>query len=144
MRRFTILLGLSATLLLTGQAIAQTPQKIPSPDDIRCLIIAMQLSVSNDPAQRTGGNMLAMYYVGRLDQYPEKVLEDAVFKELPAMTQELFKYEAGRCGGILMEKGQVLTQIGKNITQRAQEGQKQVPPAASPPTSAPQTKPNDK
>jgi hypothetical protein len=86
--------------------------------------------------------MLAMYYVGRLDQYPEKVLEDAIFKELPAMTQELFKYEAGRCGGILMEKGQVLTQIGKNITQRAQEGQKQVPPSASPPT--PETKPNEK
>ena len=103
----------------------------------------MQLSVSNDPAQRTAGNMLAMYYVGRLDQYAEKVLEDADFEELPAMTQELFKFEADRCGGMLMEKGQVLTQIGKNVTQRAQETQKRVPPATSP-TPPPETKPNDK
>jgi hypothetical protein len=144
--RTALLLPVSAIalVLLAGQGRAQAPGKLPSPEDIRCVIVGMQLSVSNDPAQRTAGNMLAMYYVGRLDQYSEKVLEDAVFKELPAMTPELFKFEAGRCGGILIEKGQALTQIGKNITQRAQGTQKQVPPAASPPTPPPETKPNDK
>jgi hypothetical protein len=145
MHRAAFLVAVATMLLVTaGQAKAQTPARLPPPEDIRCVIVAMQLSVSNDPAQRTAGNMLAMYYVGRLDQYSEKVLEDAVFKELPAMTPELFKFEAGRCGGILIEKGQVLTQIGKNITQRAQGTQKQVPPAASPPTPPPETKPNDK
>jgi hypothetical protein len=145
MHRAAFQLALSTILLFTArQGSAQTPVKPPPPEDIRCVIVAMQLSVSNDPAQRTGGSMLAMYYVGRLDQYPAKVLEDAIFKELPAMTPDLFKFEAGRCGGILIEKGQVLTQIGKNITQRAQEPQKHVPPAASPPTPQPETKPNEK
>jgi hypothetical protein len=105
----------------------------------------MQISISTDTNQRTGGNMLAMYYVGRLDKYPSKVIEDAIFKEMPAMTPDIFKTEAGRCGKILMEKGQVLTQIGTSITQRAQElQQKQSPaPAGVPATPAPE-KPRDK
>jgi hypothetical protein len=133
------------SVLLLGQANAQTPGKLPPPEDIRCVIVAMQISVTTDTNQRTGGNMLAMYYVGRLDKYPAKVIEDAIFKELPAMTPDLFKTEAGRCGKILMEKGQVLTQIGNSISQRAKElQQRQSPaPAGAPATPAPE-KPNDK
>jgi hypothetical protein len=123
-------------LLQVRQANAQTPEKLPPPADIRCVIVAMQISISTDAAQKAGGNMLAMYYVGRLDQYPGKAIEDAIFKELPAMTPDFFKSEADRCGRILMEKGQVLTQIGNSITQRAQKLQKKQSPA---PTTAPAT-----
>ena len=144
--RAVLLLAASLlNVLLLGQANAQTPGKLPPPEDIRCVIVAMQLSVTTDTNQRTGGNMLAMYYVGRLDKYPAKVIEEAIFKELPAMTPDLFKTEAGRCGRILMEKAQVLTQIGTSVTQRAQELQQKQPPA---PASAPATpmpeKPSDK
>jgi hypothetical protein len=132
-------------VLLLGQANAQAPGKLPLPEDIRCVIVAMQISVTTDTNQRTGGNMLAMYYVGRLDKYPAKVIEDAIFKELPAMTPDLFKTEADRCGRILMEKGQVLTQIGNSISQRAKELQQKQSPAPSnaPATPAPE-KPSDK
>jgi hypothetical protein len=141
----TVLL-LAASLLnvlLLGQANAQTPGQLPPPEDIRCVIVAMQISVSADTNQRTGGNMLAMYYVGRLDKYPARAIEDAIFKEMPAMTPDFFKTEAGRCGKILMEKGQVLTQIGNSITQRAQELQQKQSPAPAPATPAPE-KPSDK
>jgi hypothetical protein len=115
----------------------------PPPADIRCVIVAMQISISEDAAQRTGGNMLAMYYVGRLDHYPAKAIEDAIFKELPAMSPDLFKTEAGRCGRILMEKGQELTQIGTGITNRAKDLQQKQSPAPSnaPATPPPATKP---
>jgi hypothetical protein len=124
-------------MLLLGQANAQTPGTLPPPEDIRCVIVAMQLSITTDTNQRTGGNMLAMY--------PAKVIEEAIFKELPAMTPDLFKTEAGRCGRILMEKGQVLTQIGNSVTQRAQElQQKQSPAPASAPATPTHEKPSDK
>ena len=114
----------------------------PPAADIRCVIVAMQISISNDTNQRTGGNMLAMYYVGRLDKYPAKAIEDGIFKELPAMTPDLFKSEADRCGRSLMEKGEVLTQIGNSITNRAKElQQKQSPAATNPPTAPPPAKP---
>jgi hypothetical protein len=137
------LLTLLSLVLLVPTAYAV---EFPPPADIRCVIVAMQISISNDTAQRTGGNMLAMYYVGRLDQYPAKVLEDAIFKELPAMTPDFFKTEADRCGRILMEKGQVLTQIGNSITRRAQELQQKHSPAPTnaPAKTSPETKPSDK
>ena len=113
----------------------------PPPADVRCVIVAMQISISNDTNQRTGGNMLAMYYVGRLDKYPAKAIEDAIFKELPALTPDLFKSEANRCGKSLMEKGEVLTQIGNSITNRAKELQQKQSPA---PTNTPTTPPAEK
>jgi hypothetical protein len=147
-----ILIFLSLMLLIPTAGA----ENAPPPADIRCVIVAMQISISNDANQRTGGNMLAMYYVGRLDQYPAKVLEDAIFKELPTMTPDLFKSEADRCGRILMGKGQVLTQIGNSISSRAKELQEKQSPApenapaapspATPPpvTSPPAAKPGGK
>jgi hypothetical protein len=137
------MLTLLGLMLLIPVAHAEN---LPPPADIRCVIVAMQISISNDTNQRTGGNMLAMYYVGRLDQYPAKAIEDAIFKELPAMTPELFKSEADRCGRILMEKSQVLAQIGNSITSRAKElQQKQSPaPANAPAAPPPAVKPTGK
>jgi hypothetical protein len=144
MRNAHKMLTLLSLMLLAPAAYANDS---PPPADIRCVIVAMQISISDDASQRTGGNMLAMYYAGRLDQYPPKAIEDAIFKELPAMTPDLFKTEAGRCGRILMEKGQVLTQIGNEITRRAKElQQKQSPDPANAPATAPPpaTKPGGK
>jgi hypothetical protein len=134
-------------VLLSSAAYAVEPA--PPPEDIRCVIVAMQISISDDPAQRTGGNMLAMYYVGRLNQYPAKALEDAIFKELPRITPDFFKSEADRCGRILMGKSQVLAQIGNSITRRAQELQQKqsaptAPAAASPAPAPPPTPPPGK
>jgi hypothetical protein len=121
--RLTLLL--TATALVTAPALAQ---KAPAPpaEDIRCLIVAMQFASSAETDQKTGGNVLAMYYMGRLDKYPAQAVEDAIIKELPSLNPELFKTEASRCGKALMEKGQILTLIGANLSQRAQ--QQKTPP----------------
>lgn len=128
--RLALLLSLSA--LLSQQVLAQKPTAPPA-DDIRCLIVAMQFISSTDADQRNGGNVLAMYYMGRLDKYPASAVEEAIIKELPTLNADLFKTEAGRCGKALMEKGQILSLIGTNLTQRAQ----QQAPAKSPPPTKP-------
>lgn len=92
-------------------------------EDVRCLIVAMQFAASTEPDQKAGGNVLAMYYMGRLDKYPAQEIEDAIIKQLSAFNAELFKTEAARCGKALMDKGQVLTLIGTYLTQRAQQEQ---------------------
>jgi hypothetical protein len=82
-----VVIALTGLTYIAAQARAQTPEKLPPPEDIRCVIVAMQISISTDAAQRAGGNMLAMYYVGRLDQYPAKAIEDAIFNETRDETQ---------------------------------------------------------
>jgi hypothetical protein len=125
-------------LLLTLGALASQPvlaQKpsVPPADDIRCLMVAMQFISSTDADQRNGGNVLAMYYMGRLDAYPASAIENAITKDLPNLNADLFKTEANRCGKALMEKGQILSLIGTNLTQRA----KLQAPAKSPPPTKP-------
>jgi hypothetical protein len=121
-----ILAGLFTAALIAPQAQAQ---KTPAPpaEDIRCLIVAMQFAASTEANQKTGGNVLAMYYMGRLDKYSAPIIEDAIIKELPTLNAELFKTEAARCGKALMEKGQILTLIGTNLTQRAKQQQTPAP-----------------
>src|ERR1700749_4693838 len=103
--RLTLLLSLILTVLAAAQARAE---KAPPPDDVRCLIVAMQFASSTESEQKAGGNVLAMYYMGRLDSYPARAIEDAITKEFPRLNAELFKSEASRCGKALMEKGQIL------------------------------------
>src|SRR5580698_9484849 len=117
------IIGTALALVLILTALIPAPakaQKAPTPpaDDIRCLIVAMQFAASTEAEQKSGGNVLAMYYMGRLDKYPASAVEDAIIKELPSLNPELFKSEAGRCGKALMEKGQILSLIGTNLTQR--------------------------
>ena len=124
-----IALLLTVTVLVAVQAYAQKTTAPPA-EDIRCLIVAMQFAASTETEQKNGGNVLAMYYIGRLDGYPARVIEDAIVKEIPSLNAELFKAEAGRCGKALMEKGQILSLIGANLTQRAQ--QQQAPTKSTP------------
>jgi hypothetical protein len=135
-RWLTALLALAAASTACGQGA-------PPPADIRCLIVGMQLSTATDTNQRTGGNMLTIYYFGRLEHYSAKVLEDAIFKESLLIKPAEFESEAGRCGRALMEKGQEITQIGSNLSRRGQERQQKqsaapgAPAAAAPSAEAP-------
>jgi hypothetical protein len=122
-----------AIVLIFGTVSGASAQAVPPPADIRCLIVGMQLSSAADTNQRTGGNMLTMYYSGRLEHYSAKVLEDAIFKESLIIKAAEFESEAARCGRSLMEKGQQITQIAGNLSRRAQERQqKQAAPSAAP------------
>jgi len=65
-------------------------------------------------------NTLAMYYMGRLDSFsfPREQSKRPLSKSYPVLkTRSFSRLEAGRCGKALMDKGQILTLIGTNLTQ---------------------------
>jgi hypothetical protein len=120
------LFGLVVLSTLCSAAFAE---EAPAPADIRCLMVGMQLSTLADANQRTGGNMLAIYYLGRLEKFSPKQLEDAISKESRSIAPADFQTEAARCGKILMEKGQVITKISEDLVRREKES---APPAQAP------------
>jgi hypothetical protein len=122
-------------ILAVAMAAVVHADGAPPTADIRCLMVGMQLSTATDTNQRTGANMLTIYYFGRLEHYSAKVLEDALFKEYVAFKPADFQLEAERCGKSLMEKGQVITKIGEDLVQR---GRTANPTTAAPPATPPQ------
>jgi len=122
---------LCTLLILTGLFPTAHADEAPPPADIRCLMVGMRLSTFSDAAQRTGGNMLAIYYFGRLEKFSAQQLEDAILKESLTIKPEDFQAESSRCGRILMEKGQVITKIGDDLVRRGKVAEKpSAPPAA--------------
>jgi hypothetical protein len=123
---------LCTLLIFTALFPTAHADEAPPPADIRCLMVGMRLSSFSDAAQRTGGNMLAIYYFGRLEKFSAQQLEDAILKESLTIRSEDFQAESSRCGKILMEKGQVITKIGDDLVRRGKELAEKpaAPPAA--------------
>jgi hypothetical protein len=137
--------SLSLLIAVAMASVVHAEATAPPPADIRCLMVGMQLSTATDTNQRTGANMLTIYYFGRLEHYSAKVLEDALFTEYVALKPTDFQSEAERCGKSLMEKGQAITKIGENLVHRGQAmQQKQAPVPATPTTAAPLATPSEK
>jgi hypothetical protein len=102
--------------LLSTEARAQDVETIA---DVRCVIVGVLLVQKADPAQRTAGSMLSMYYIGRLDgRVPKLDLEELILKEGGTMTNADFGAEAKRCGETLAARGQEITRIGQDIVAR--------------------------
>jgi hypothetical protein len=93
----------------------------PPAADIRCLIVASRYSGSSDANERGAGNMLAIYFMGRLEQFSTQEIEAAMLKEFSILTPQDFQSDAERCGRILKAKGDTLKEIGADLVRRAQE-----------------------
>jgi hypothetical protein len=111
---------------------------VPSSADIRCLIVASRYSGSSDLDERGAGNMLAIYFMGRLEQFSTQEIEDAMLKEFAVLTPQDFQSDAERCGRILKTKGDALKEIGASLVRRVQE---KADKAGSKPTPAVPAKP---
>jgi hypothetical protein len=110
--------------------------ELPSPADIRCLIVASRYSGSSDLNERGAGNMLAIYFMGRLEQFSIPEVEDAMLKEFAVLTPQDFESDAERCGRILKTKGDALKEIGANLVRRAKEKAEKEGPKPAPAASA--------
>jgi hypothetical protein len=109
-------------LILSAQwSTVYALEAAPSLADIHCLMVGSRLSASADATQRGAGQMLAIYSMARLDQFSPQEIEDAIFKESLTVTAADFQSDAARCGKILVEKGQEMTQIGTNLVRRGKE-----------------------
>ena len=91
--------------------------------DVRCLIAYMQISSSSDPKLQTAGMIGTMYWLGRLDgRAPGINLESQIISEMKTMVGDRFRAEARRCGEILVAKGKVTTDMGRDLVKKGQEG----------------------
>ena len=117
---FAVLVG--ALALASAPARAQDAETIA---DVRCVIVGLLLVQKTDANQRSSGQMLSMYYIGRLDgRVPKLDLEELLIREGNSMTESDINSEAIRCGASLRDKGQEIVRIGKDIIEKSQSQQK--------------------
>jgi TonB family protein len=118
--RTTALLAIATVTLLAlpKHATAKTSDELPPTPDIRCLIVGVTLSNTADSTQRISQAMLALFYFGRLDRFPPKVIGDAIAKEAITWKPADSQSEAERCGKELIDKAQIMNEAGKNLIGR--------------------------
>lgn len=117
-RRLKLSVLLVAVALGSVRAEAQDAATIA---DIRCVIVGMQLSGMVSP-QQSSGILLTWYYIGRLDgRAPKLEIEALLIAEANKMTSSDYASETKRCGAGLTERGQQVTQVGKDLIERGKK-----------------------
>ncbi|HEY2071619.1 MAG TPA: hypothetical protein VGG48_18810 [Rhizomicrobium sp.] len=117
--RFAILAV--ALLCFTGTALADATTDDASEADVRCLVVAINMSEGNATALKLAGTMSALYFLGRIDaRSPDMDLEAHLIAELKKMTPEDVKEEAVRCGGMLQARGAYLKDMGEDMIRKGQ------------------------
>ena len=124
--RISLMIACFYAALAIGVADAepQAPPPTLNPADVadvRCLAVGLGLLQSTDPRQRTSGQGLMLYFLGRLDgRSPDFDLEGMIYTTAHGMTPSDIRVEAQRCGGMMIVRGQELMAMGQRITQREQ------------------------
>ena len=120
MKKLILGLGAAAAMMSCGAARADETS-----DDVRCLVIFMQMSNAQAQAAQTGGLIGSFYYMGKLDGRAQGTdLEKLILDETTQMTEASFKADAKRCGDDMTRRGQAAADLGKALKQHAQQMQK--------------------
>jgi hypothetical protein len=116
---FTVLrhIALPAVALCTLSAVAQAdPANMQTVADAQCMVVGARLSASSDPQQRQPGQMILMYYLGRIDgRSPNTDLKTLIKTETQKMSTSELQSAAGRCGKEFSQRGEEILQIGKSL-----------------------------
>jgi len=101
--------------------------------DVRCVVIAFELSQSPDPQLKSLATTAGLYFVGRLSgRAPELDLEAAMLEQFKAMSVEDRQSEQQRCGAILEGQANRLVVMAHDMQSRVTVD-RSTPPTASPP-----------
>lgn len=114
---------LAAVGMLVGlcQAVCAADQQVAA--DVRCVVVGLRMVQMTTPQPRAAGMMLAVYYLGRLDnRAPDAEVERLIEREAEKMTEAEFRAGATQCGKALTLKGQEIQKIGADLTHKAQGG----------------------
>ena len=104
---------LVASTLLAGAAPSSDVQ---TKEDIRCLIAASSLTMSDDPEIKQAGGGGTLYYLGRLDgRSPGLDIEKAVAAEADLMKEADRGPLLKKCGETIMRRGDYLVAVGKAL-----------------------------
>ena len=112
--------GLSVLVAALGLASMRIgAQETVNIADIRCVAVGMKLAGAANSSDQSRGFLLTLYYIGRLDgRVPKLDIENLLIAESSKMTNSDDASEAKRCGAALVEKGEQITKIGKDLIER--------------------------
>lgn len=93
--------------------------------NVSCAVVGLRMIQATDPQQSSAGMMLAVYYLGRLDErLSEADSERMIRSEAKKMTSAEFRSAATRCGKALSAKGLQIQRAGAYLSDGAQDGSK--------------------
>jgi hypothetical protein len=112
-------LGLSALVTILSLASMRIcAQEAVNIADIRCVVVGLKMTAAANTPDQSKGFLLTLYYLGRLDgRAPKLEIENLLIGERGRMTSSDDASEAKRCGAGLMEKGEQITKIGKDLVE---------------------------
>jgi hypothetical protein len=113
----SLFLCLMAVLVVSPAAPLRAQDAVTG--DIRCLVIMLQAAHDADADIRQAGAIGSVYYFGRLEgRVTMPDLERLVAESIATMTPDLFAMEKVRCTGMVIERGQLLTDMGDRLAGR--------------------------
>ena len=105
---------ISGALLATGA----TAQNDEATDDLRCLVVGLNLNQSPIETLRGASVLMTIYYMGRLEgRDPNLDLKGRIADEGRKMSAGDMQSETRRCAAELKAKGEAIAEMGKNPTQ---------------------------
>lgn len=118
--------ALPAIAFCTLAAVARAdPPDTQTVADAQCMVVGARLSASTDPQQKVPGQMILMYYLGRIDgRSPTADLKSLIRTETQKMTTPELQKAADRCGKQFAARGEEIVQIGKSLGNPAGGGTK--------------------
>ena len=91
----------------------------PDTNDVRCVIVYIEMAQSNQPLLQTSGMYGQLYWIGKLDgRDPKFDLEKRMAAEIPKMNGAFLKTEALRCSTELMKRGQKEADMGEDLAKK--------------------------
>lgn len=106
----------AGVLSMPATAVRADPANTQTAADAQCMVVGARLSASSDPQEKVPGQMILMYYLGRIDgRSPKTDLKTLLTNETQRMTQSELKNAATRCGKEFSARGEDIVRIGKAI-----------------------------
>lgn len=111
---FGVLTVLSiCTLTTAAKADSVNTQTVA---DAQCMVIGAHLSASSDPQERLPGQMILMYYLGRIDgRSPHTDLTGLIKSQTQKMNESDLKAAASRCGKEFSARGEDVVRLGNSL-----------------------------
>jgi hypothetical protein len=109
--------ALVAALMISwpGHAFAQDAVA----PDLRCLIVALELSGSSDPQVRASAEAAGMYFLGRVDGRAQTIdLPARAVEELRRMKPEDLNPEFMRCSAVLGAREAAIMEMSQRLSQQ--------------------------
>jgi hypothetical protein len=112
----------AAALCLAASALAAAPARAEDPKtttDIRCVVVAISLSGSDDPDVQKVGTTSLLYFWGRLEgRGATEGIAQRILDEAAHMAPDDIKTQSQTCGAMVTAAGQSLQDAGNAIQQK--------------------------